>query len=84
LDRRDLQVLAAANALSSLAGNQRKALWQSVAAFPDRDLLAEARIDDEAPVLGAPSEAEDNVADYNSTGAHPRTTSAFGTTSGAP
>ncbi|WP_250481766.1 error-prone DNA polymerase [Caballeronia sp. NCTM5] len=68
LDRRDLQVLAAANALSSLAGNRRQALWQSVAAVPDRDILAEARIDDETPVLGAPSEADDIVADYNSTG----------------
>jgi error-prone DNA polymerase len=68
LDRRDLQVLAAANALLSLAGNRREALWQSVAAVPDHDILAEARIDDETPVLGAPSEAEDIVADYNSTG----------------
>jgi error-prone DNA polymerase len=68
LDRRDLQVLAAANALSSLAGNRREALWQSVAAVPDRDNLAEARIDDETPVLGAPSEAENIVADYNATG----------------
>ncbi|WP_250436192.1 error-prone DNA polymerase [Caballeronia sp. ATUFL_F2_KS9A] len=68
LDRRDLQVLASANALSSLAGNRREALWQSVAAVPDRDILAEARIDDETPVLGAPSEAENIVADYNSTG----------------
>jgi error-prone DNA polymerase len=68
LDRRDLQVLAAANALSSLAGNRREALWQSVAAVPYRDILTEARIDDETPVLGAPSEAENIVADYNSTG----------------
>jgi hypothetical protein len=37
-------------------------------AVPDRDILAEARIDDETPVLGAPSEAENIVADYNSTG----------------
>jgi error-prone DNA polymerase len=68
LDRRDLQVLAAANALLSLAGNRREALWQSVAAVPDRDILAEAPVDDETPVLGAPSEAENIVADYNTTG----------------
>ncbi len=66
LDRKDLQVLAAANSLSSLAGNRREALWQSVAAVPDRDILSDARVDDETPVLGAPSEAEDIVADYNS------------------
>ena len=43
LDRHDLQVLAAANALASLAGNRREALWQSVAAVPDKDMLADAR-----------------------------------------
>jgi error-prone DNA polymerase len=66
LDRKDLQVLAAANSLSSLAGNRREALWASVAAVPDRDLLVDARVDDETPALGAPSEGEDVVADYNS------------------
>jgi error-prone DNA polymerase len=66
LDRKDLQGLAAANSLSALAGNRREALWASVAAVPDRDILADARVDDETPVLGAPSEGEDIVADYNS------------------
>ncbi|REE17742.1 DnaE-like error-prone DNA polymerase [Paraburkholderia sp. BL27I4N3] len=66
LDRKDLQVLAAANSLSLLAGNRREALWASIAAVPDRDILADARVDDETPVLGAPSEGEDIVADYNS------------------
>ncbi|MDR5755118.1 MULTISPECIES: error-prone DNA polymerase [unclassified Caballeronia] len=68
LDRHDLQVLASANALTTLAGNRREALWQSVAAVPDIDILAFARIDDETPVLGAPSEAEEIVGDYRSTG----------------
>ncbi|WP_250463723.1 error-prone DNA polymerase [Caballeronia sp. GAFFF2] len=68
LDRHDLQVLAAANALQSLAGNRREALWQSAAAVPDRDLLSDSRVDDEIPELGAPSEAQDIVSDYNSTG----------------
>jgi error-prone DNA polymerase len=58
LDRHDLQVLAAANALSSLAGNRREALWQSVAAVPDKDMLSVAKVEDETPELGAPSEAE--------------------------
>jgi error-prone DNA polymerase len=66
LDRKDLQVLAAANSLSLLAGNRREALWASVAAVPDRDILADVSVDDETPVLGAPSEGEDIVADYNS------------------
>ncbi|MFM0326369.1 error-prone DNA polymerase [Caballeronia glebae] len=68
LDRHDLQVLAGANALHSLAGNRREALWQSVAAVPDRDILADSRIDDETPELGAPSEAEDIVSDYHASG----------------
>ena len=68
LDRHDLQVLAAANALSSLAGNRREALWQSVVAVPDRDMLAAAAVEDETPMLGAPSEGDDIVSDYRSMG----------------
>jgi error-prone DNA polymerase len=68
LDRKDLHVLADANALTSLAGNRREALWQSVAAIPDRDMLATAAVQDETPALGAPTEAHDIVADYRSVG----------------
>jgi error-prone DNA polymerase len=68
LDRKDLHVLAGANALASLAGNRREALWQSVAAVPDKDMLAAAAIQDETPELGLPSEAHDIVADYRSIG----------------
>ncbi|CAG4895487.1 error-prone DNA polymerase [Paraburkholderia saeva] len=68
LDRKDLYVLADANALASLAGNRREALWQSVAAVPDRDMLAAAAVQDETPQLGAPTEAHDIVADYRSFG----------------
>ncbi|MFI4928340.1 MAG: error-prone DNA polymerase, partial [Burkholderiales bacterium] len=39
LDRGDLQVLAAGNALRALAGHRRQALWQAVGAVPDKDLL---------------------------------------------
>ncbi|HVE06973.1 MAG TPA: error-prone DNA polymerase [Paraburkholderia sp.] len=68
LDRRDLHVLADANALAALAGNRRAALWQSVAAVPDKDMLAGSAVPDETPELGAPSEAQDIVADYRSAG----------------
>ncbi|MBN3837405.1 error-prone DNA polymerase [Burkholderia sp. Ac-20344] len=69
LERRDLEALAAANALATLAGHRRDALWQAVAAAPERDLLAAAPIDEpEKPVLGAPSEADDILADYHTTG----------------
>ncbi|KVM61350.1 DNA polymerase [Burkholderia ubonensis] len=69
LERRDLEALAAANALATLAGHRRDALWQAVAAAPERDLLAVAPIDEpEMPALGAPSEADDVLADYHTTG----------------
>jgi error-prone DNA polymerase len=68
LDRKDLHVLADANALASLAGNRRAALWQSVAAVPDKDILAAATVEDETPELGSPTEAHDIVADYRSVG----------------
>ncbi|MFX1689772.1 error-prone DNA polymerase [Paraburkholderia sp. A2RI-6] len=68
LDRRDLEVLAAANALLSLAGERRAALWQAVAAVPDRDLLRGATDDDETPELAPMSEGQEIVSDYRSTG----------------
>ena len=68
LDRHDLHVLADANALAALVGNRREALWHSVAAVPDKDMLAMAAVQDETPELGAPSEANDIVADYRSVG----------------
>ncbi|MDN7665561.1 error-prone DNA polymerase [Burkholderia vietnamiensis] len=69
LERRDLEALAAANALAALAGHRRDALWQAVAAAPERDLLAAAPIDEtEQPALGAPSEADDILADYHTIG----------------
>ncbi|MFM0185555.1 error-prone DNA polymerase [Paraburkholderia nemoris] len=68
LDRKDLHILADANALALLAGNRREALWQSVAAVPDKDMLAAAIVEEETPELGAPTEAHDIVADYRSVG----------------
>ena len=68
LDRADLQVLAGANALASLAGNRREALWQAVGAVPDKDLLRPTTVEEEAPVLAAPSEGDDIVGDYRAAG----------------
>ncbi|WP_063532916.1 error-prone DNA polymerase [Burkholderia sp. MSMB1589WGS] len=69
LERRDLEALAAANAFATLAGNRRDALWQAVAAVPERGLLAAAPIDEAVrPALGAPSEADDVFADYHTIG----------------
>ena len=68
LDRGDLQVLAASNALSALAGHRREALWQAVGAVPDKDLLRPTTPDEEIPVLAAPSEGDEIVGDYRSHG----------------
>jgi len=68
LDAGDLHALAAADALLSLAGNRRQALWQSVASVPDKGLLRPANIDETPVMMTAPSEAESIVADYRHTG----------------
>lgn len=66
--RADLQALANANALASLAGHRRQALWQAAVGAPDKGLLRHAGIqEDEAPIE-APSEAEDIAGDYRSIG----------------
>ena len=68
LDRVDLQVLAGSNALASLAGNRREALWQAVGAVPDKDLLRPTTVDEAMPTLAPPSEGEDIVGDYRAAG----------------
>jgi len=68
LDRADLQVLAGANALRSLAGHRREALWQAVGAVPDKDLLRPTSVAEEMPALAAPSEGDEIVGDYRAQG----------------
>jgi error-prone DNA polymerase len=68
LDRGDLQVLAAGNALGALAGHRRQALWQAVGAVPDKDLLRPTAPVEEVPVLPAPLEGEEIVGDYRAQG----------------
>ncbi|MCY0389558.1 error-prone DNA polymerase [Robbsia sp. Bb-Pol-6] len=68
LDRRELQLLAAADALAALAGNRRQALWQAVAMAPARDLLRAAMNQDETPAFDPPSEGQHILADYRATG----------------
>jgi error-prone DNA polymerase len=68
LDRGDLQVLAGGNALSALAGHRRQALWQAAGAVPDKDLLRPASLEEETPILEAPSEGQEIVGDYRAQG----------------
>ncbi len=68
LDAGDLQALAAANALVSLAGHRREALWHAVEAVPGKGLLKAADHDATEIRLPAASEAEQIIADYRSLG----------------
>jgi error-prone DNA polymerase len=66
LGRKDLNCLAAAGALQSLAGHRRNAHW--VASGIENDPPMNLRAAEAAPGLAPPSEGEDIVADYRSLG----------------
>ena len=68
LSKHDLQVLAAGNALASLAGHRRQALWQAVGTLPDKDLLRPTSIQEQIPVLKTPTEAQEIFSDFRATG----------------
>ncbi len=68
LNRHDLQVLAGGNALRSLAGNRRQALWDAAGSVPDKDLLRPTEVEEEAPQLVPPTEGEEILGDYRSQG----------------
>jgi error-prone DNA polymerase len=69
LDRRDLEALAAADALSCLTGHRHRAVWQVSGVERALPLLPAATVLEEGiPLLRAPREGQDIVADYGSTG----------------
>jgi error-prone DNA polymerase len=69
LDRRDLESLAAADALLRMVGNRHRAVWQVSGVERPLPLLPAATVPDEgAPLLRAPREGQDILADYGSTG----------------
>ncbi|MBS1158017.1 MAG: error-prone polymerase, DnaE-like protein [Proteobacteria bacterium] len=69
LQRRDLDLLAAADALASLAGDRRQAAWAATAAVRQGDLFDGLPLREAAPPdLPAPAEGENLVADYRSLG----------------
>ena len=68
LGRRELQCLAAAGALSGLAGHRHRAAWAVAGVEAPLPLLPEPRIAEGLPLLRAPREGEDIVADYARTG----------------
>ncbi|WP_300454035.1 error-prone DNA polymerase [Accumulibacter sp.] len=68
LTQRDLDLLAAADALSSLAGHRRQAAWAASGIAVQLDLLSSAPSPESPLELAAPSEGENLIADYASTG----------------
>ncbi len=64
----DLRSLAAAAALDSLAGHRRQAYWRVAGLETRPDLLRAAGFQENLPELAAPSEGENLIADYASTG----------------
>jgi len=69
LDRRDLEALAAADALTKLAGHRHRAVWQVTGVERALPLLpAATSVDEGIPLLRAPREGQDIVADYGSLG----------------
>jgi len=68
LQRRDLDLLAAADALHSLAGHRRQAAWETSAAVVQGDLFDGLPAREASTELPAPSAGENLVADYRSLG----------------
>ena len=68
LERRDLHVLAAANAFAGLAGHRRDAWWAVAGIETHANMLQHAPVNETLALFPAPSEGEDLVADYRSLG----------------
>ena len=68
LNQSDLQRLAAAGALATLAGHRHNAHWLAAGVQNQSQLLRDAPIIETPPQLPAPTEGQDIVADYTSTG----------------
>ncbi|MBP6564532.1 MAG: error-prone DNA polymerase, partial [Burkholderiales bacterium] len=68
LDRRDLEALADAGALASLAGHRHAAVWDVAGVEKLPALLDGSRFDESTPLLAEPTEGEDVVADYRRIG----------------
>lgn len=68
LQRRDLELLAGANALATLAGNRHHAAWALAGVETEYELLGTAPPVEAAPLLRAPTEGQSILADFRATG----------------
>lgn len=68
LDRPDLQALAAADALRSLAGHRRQQMWEAAAQWRAPALLEQVPVDEAPLALPEAPEGEEILFDYTATG----------------
>ncbi|GAB3776689.1 error-prone DNA polymerase [Ramlibacter monticola] len=68
LDLKDLNALAAADALRSLAGHRRQQVWEASAQQKAPDMLRDAPIDEQQLLLPAAKEGEEIFFDYSAMG----------------
>jgi error-prone DNA polymerase len=68
LDRGDLEALAAAGALAALTGNRHLAFWGVAGTERELPLAPRSERGEAQPLLPAPTEGEDIVADYRAVG----------------
>ena len=68
LGSRELDLLAGAGALESLAGNRHRAHWDAAGVEKPTPLLGQARIAEGVPMLKAPTEGQEVLADYRHLG----------------
>ena len=68
LDRGDLGALAAADALTSIAGHRYRARWSVAGVETPTELFDRVVIQEAVPLLKKPTEGQDVVSDYASTG----------------
>lgn len=72
LHKGDMEALATADALKTIAGHRFQARWQAAAVHPQNDLLSDA-FDDDHTALDAPDDYENLVEDQDSVGLSLRT-----------
>jgi error-prone DNA polymerase len=68
LNQRDLEALAAANALAALTGNRHQAAWALAGVDLESPLFLESPIQEATPILRVPTEGQNIAADYTSVG----------------
>ena len=68
INRHDMNAFAAAGALATIAGHRHQAVWEVTGVEPRPPVLHGAPIWETSPILDAPTESEDLVADYASLG----------------